>query len=137
VSRQADEKRLSARQRNEGTAGKQNKPDKTEFRGFVNVRLNDQVKAGFGAWSKESDGLFFVEDFIREGYKLSITHEPDNDVFLVTAFCTAVESPNRGYIVSSRAGDVHKAIQRLGYYVLEVLPPEWSAYVASARDDNW
>lgn len=95
------------------------------FSGWCNYTPKDDDREAFERWYEA--GLFYValEDTILNGLKYSLTYQWDESCFIATAFQRDAESVNAGVMISARSSDAHRALCKLVWTILILLPAEW------------
>lgn len=105
------------------------------FLGFVDVQLSDTDKAALAQMVE--NGEFSVSDFLmalsEEGYKFSLSPDPEHNSVIATATGKGAANPNKGYALSARGPSPSSAILVLWYKVAHLT--EWGAWVGSSASD--
>lgn len=116
-------------------SGRASKP-RAKFMGYVNYSPSEGDKRELREFLQDgqrpSDDL---ADILLNGYRLNVSWDSYNSSFSASLYCTDVESPNAGWTLSQRAGNVDAALERVIFVHVHVLHGDWS--VASRKTDEW
>lgn len=106
---------------------------------FVEVRLTEEQKAEFKAkYAKDANQyLGLVSETLSGGYKLSLTYDEANKVYLASLTCREALDPNFNYVMTSRSSDAWEAMALAMYKHHFVCDDgDWGA--ETRQDDrNW
>lgn len=95
-----------------GSNGKrQETPSKAVWVGYADISLTPQDKARFKAeYVPTVDLLGAIAASVEQGYKVSLSHDEKHGTCQASLTAQAADSPNAGYTMSGRAGDVLTAL---------------------------
>lgn len=113
---------------------------KVEFRGYVNVTLNDTDKAGFkGFIGREGHYEGCLATLIQGGYKVSISFDKYHDCFSGNLYCQLPDHANAGYCLAIKGGDPFTALARAVFVHYEVLNEVWRSEreQTAYNEDTW
>lgn len=84
---------------------------------FVTLTLSKGDKKKFETWAQaqEMTALGFVQTLATDGYKLSVSHDFDNDCFIVACTGKDTAAHNNGKCFTSRAPTVEEAVFMTAY----------------------
>lgn len=121
--------------------GKQNSVggrDDAVFRGYINLNLSEEQKAGHDAWASSASMWERFADEVAGGVNISVKREPEKGSFLASGTQRDASSPNAGLVVTARAKDAPTALTRL-LYTLTILShkPRWEDTQPLADPDRW
>jgi len=92
------------------------KKSKSEFQGFVNIELTLEEKAEAKQWIRDVEAVQVeLDELMARGYKVTIVKSEATGGYQASAFCTDIESPNAGYILSAFAPSWYDALCMLVY----------------------
>lgn len=114
--------------------------DKVDFRGYVNLTLNDTDKRLFDEWLSNVEAVAGgINTVIEGGYRLSVSFDKRHDCFTGSLYCQVPGEANAGYSLSIKGGDVFTAIQRVFFVHLVVLGGQWPTADNKApyNPDDW
>lgn len=79
---------------------------------FINYRLNKGEQAAFSQWLIEAEANLDMElvQFISEGYKLSLSYDKDDDLYIAAATCKDSGNVNYGLCMTSRHKNWYHAL---------------------------
>jgi len=100
---------------------------KAVWKGFYNVYLTAADKKAIKQLDLEKqppDRL--VQELSENGYKVSVTYQPKQDYFTVTAYAHLADHVNAGYACSCRHADLATAIAGIWFTVAE--KGDWGAW---------
>ena len=106
---------------------------KAPWGGFINVRMDDDLKDRFYAWFEENGAqtIPMMVDMMATGLKFSQSFDLENDAFIVTVTgALVVPYPDR-YCVTSRAGLLHDALGLAVWKHYELIRGDYGAYMPS------
>jgi len=90
---------------------------------FVDLKLSKQDDAHFTIWYKENETLLgeFIEEFVSNSLKLSVTYDLNNDCVISSITCVDRKSENLNACVTSRSKDTVESLFMSFYKVLVML----------------
>lgn len=106
---------------------------KVVWQGFVECRLSDEDKEDFEHWFEANtlDPMRFLYDFVRDGFKVSLTPEVTKGSYTATITDNDPTSPQAGWALSAFGDSLEKAIMVLVYKHTVLLQDGW---VIGAKD---
>jgi hypothetical protein len=109
-----------------------------QFRGYVNLNLSDDQKAGYEKWSTSASFWEALEFQVGEGVNLSLKLDPKGDGYLASATQRRAGSPNAGLVVTARGRDAATAWGRC-LFCLTILSKHerWEETQPLANPDRW
>lgn len=109
-----------------------------EWKGFVNLKLNEEQKALFLSWDVHDDDVWLLfTGLLTEGYKISSSYNGQNSTYNVLLTCNNPSSPNAGFGLSAYSPNWYNAV-RLALFKHEVIfQGVWDLKKAQSPDDNW
>lgn len=123
------------------TMAKNGKEQKQEFRGWVNIPLNDQDKDAIKAASEADDVLEKVWELfaslVYQGWKVSVSWDGYSSAYQVALFCWDVESKDHGFAFSSRHPDLTLALVTEAWKYTEIAEGEISSFSDRPTVDSW
>jgi len=112
------------------------KSSKTEWRGFSNVPLSKTQKAVAKklGWKEEGPALLYLMALASEGYKVTITQDPENTAFTVSATGT---DENAGMTMTQRHSSLATACA--AHYVAhtQICDRRWPDPMQPLFDLDW
>jgi hypothetical protein len=100
---------------------------KVEWKGYVNLSLSEEQKAGFGVWAADTDiWENAVPTLIERGYVLSVAYDDYNQSVVAGLYCVNVADENAGWKLTARGEYPDVALARLIYIHLVLLEGNWS-----------
>lgn len=110
------------------------KQQMTEWRGFVDFRLEGEDKAAYLEWLVSEDELYERLVYaIEGGHKFTVAYNPQTDTFSASFTGSAAAGPNVGLTLSAFGPDWITATRVLVYKHTECAGGDWSALRASER----
>jgi len=118
-------------------AGRSDTPE-VPFRGFINLNLSQEDKAGLQHWVEEGGADRRLELEAAGGVSFGLREDTNGNGFLASGTQRRPGSPNAGLCVTARGRTPGVAWLRL-LYVLELLAraPSWEATQPLADPDRW
>jgi hypothetical protein len=102
--------------------------EKATWQGFVDIPMTAHQKEAFKAVEMDAEDFErTLEDFIGEGYKVSVTYQRKQGSFQVAATAQWAGMPNAGYTTSAWAKDVFTALRLLLYKHYDMCGGDWAA----------
>lgn len=124
-------------QENKARKASKSKSAGREWHGFVDLPLSqaDKERLADSVFSSEQV-VEFLEAATGQGYKLSITPDPEHGCTIATLTGVGSRNPNLGYSLSARGPDPVGALMAVSYKA-EVIA-EWGAWVdhGNPRDNS-
>lgn len=109
-----------------------------EFRGYINLNLSDEQKAGYEAWAESASFWEALEAFTGDGCNLSLKWVGKEGHFLASATQRREDSPNAGLVVTARGKSAGTALGRV-LFTLTILArhERWEDTQPLADPDRW
>lgn len=113
--------------------------EKAKWKGFVNLRLNQEEKMAIKENTlDESECFAALRDMATDGYKVSLSYSISEDVFTVSATGAYQGRPNAGITMSLRHRDVEVACSGLIWCHEQAgKHGEWSERFGGTDVDDW
>lgn len=111
--------RKIARERRTAKKTAKKERETVAFRGFINANPSQDDKATFEGWLSQEDE--FAESWAEaceNGYKFTVTYEENGHYYRATAATWVSGDPNAGLVLSLRASDPIKALQRVVWWLV-------------------
>jgi hypothetical protein len=90
-----------------------------QFGGFINANPNEADKLAFEAWlQQENEFIESWQEACENGYKFTVTYETNGDYYRATAATWVPGDANAGLVLSLRASDPVKALQRVVWWLV-------------------
>jgi len=115
------------------------KPTKASWKGFINISLSNTHKQAIKDNTLGiNEAYSFLESIGLEGYKVSLSCEPDSSTWTVAVTQSYSHLPNPGYAFSMRHKDLQVAISAV-YYVHVVMSDhgDWASVGSITSEDDW
>lgn len=108
------------------------------FRGYVNVNLSDEQKAGYEVWATSASPWEVFGAVVADGVHLAVKKDPKGAGFLASATQRREDSPNAGLVATARAKEPTLAWGRL-LFILAFLghSERWEDIQPIADPDRW
>lgn len=104
--------------------------------GFVNCELTAEDKATFKVWDVELDDAWdLLTQRVLEGYRLSFSHNPKNENFVVSLTGGDECGANAGYTLSGFGRDIGTALRVLCFKDTFILEGNWEQAKVAQKDD--
>jgi hypothetical protein len=109
-----------------------------QFRGYINVQLDDVQKEAYDKWSQSASLWEVLEASVESGINLSLKLDPKGAGCLASATQRNPSSPNAGLVVTARGRDAGTAWGRV-LYILAILgrKERWEDTQPLANPDRW
>jgi hypothetical protein len=109
-----------------------------EFRGYINLNLDEAQKAAYADWAASASLWEALEFQVGDGVNIAVKIDPKSEGFLASATQRRASSPNAGLVVTARGRDVVTAWGRV-LYCLTVLSrhERWEETQPLANPDRW
>jgi len=108
------------------------------FRGYINLNLSDEQKAGYGSWSESASLWDIFSSVVEDGVNIAIKKDPKGEGYLASATQRREDSPNAGLVCTARAKEPSLAWGRL-LFILAILShhERWEDTQPMADPDRW
>lgn len=118
---------------------KAEKPQKVEFQGFLQIKLNKQEKQYVKDNLLGPDAIMaLIMDAAFIGYKISVSHSPKLDTYFVTAYGNRVGHPDAGWALSIRHSDFVTGCTALRWCLDEAgKNGSLAEWLGNEDDDDW
>lgn len=101
---------------------------KVKWRGYVNLGLTEQQKAGFKSWAEKSDvWANEIPTLLDSGYTLSVAFDDYHQSSVAGLYCVDSENENAGWKLTAHAEDSYVAVLRVIFIHCVLLEGNWSA----------
>lgn len=109
-----------------------------DFRGFINLSLNDAEKAAYDQWAEGTTIWDVLEAQAADGVAVSVKVDPKSGGYMASATQRREDSTNAGLVVTARGKTAATAFGRV-IYCLAILSREesWEATQPMADPDRW
>lgn len=108
------------------------------FKGFINLKLNEAQKEMFGAWDVEDDDVWLLlSQLATEGYKFSNFYNQQNSTYTSMFTCNDKSSANAGYVLTAYSPNWYQSIRVLLFKHEVVLQRNWSSAGEVQKLDDW
>lgn len=105
------------------------------WKGFVDVKLDDNQKANLLAWDvADGDVWDGLAQYCSAGVKIALSYNAKNDSFTCAGTGQPDAGPNHGYCVVAYAKSPYEAARVWLFKVATILPDSWSEYDAGDAD---
>lgn len=109
-----------------GSMAKQKETVKFEFKGFINIPLDEGDKARIQATADDYEVFGDMSTLILTGYKVGLAYDSYSTAVQATLTCHAQDDPNYGYAISSRNPDPRLALISVVYKHFEKCGGVWA-----------
>lgn len=119
-------------------AGSGGAKDDAEFRGYINLSLNDEEKLAWAAWSVTADVWECLDAQVGQGVNIAVKRERGAGGYVASATQRDPSSPNAGLCVTARGKAAGIALTRV-LWCLTVLgrSDHWEDTQPLANPDRW
>lgn len=109
-----------------------------EFRGFINLALDEGQKSSYAGWAESASLWEALEYQVADGVTIFLRIDPKSDGFLASATQRRSASPNAGLVVTARGRDATTAWGRV-LFCLTILShkEKWEDVQPMADPDRW
>lgn len=120
--------------RNRRPVGRGFKPHRqAEFAGWTNINIPQASREAFEEFAQSIAFTDALGAMANKHMRISLINEYDTDDFVASVFVMDEQSVNAGLMVSQRSSDPMRALAKLAYAIVELLPAEWPT--GNNRDD--
>jgi hypothetical protein len=108
------------------------------FRGFINVQLTEEQKAGLDAWLQTDAPWRVLETMASSGVGIAVKLDPKSAGFMASATQRNEQSTNAGLVVTTRGKSAYVSLMRL-LFTLAYLSTagRWEDVQPMADPDRW
>lgn len=93
---------------------------------WIDVPLGKEDKAKLLAWYTKLDNAeALLEEFVKEGYKITISWDGRNNCWSVFVLPMKDDSPNQGCILTARSDHWWKAVMSAYYKHVVIMKRDW------------
>lgn len=107
-----------------------------EFKGFVNIPLDESDKARISETANDYDVFGDLSTLTLTGYKVGLAYDTYSSAVQATLTCHAPDDPNFGYAISSRNPDPRLALVSVVFKHFEKCNGVWQG-VDRPAPTNW
>lgn len=111
--------------------------DTREFKGWVNVHLDDKQKLAFDTWWQNQDFNAMLDRLVNSAYRLSVYWDDYNETYAASLTCWNPTTDQCGYSLSMRGSDSITAIWRVLYTHYQVCQENWGAWMIRGKKQDW
>lgn len=121
-----------------GTYMPRDEKAKFEFKGFVNIPLDDQAKDAIANSQMDDQALMGdLSSLLLTGYRIGMQWEDYSQAVQVTLTCRDEGSTNYGFAISSRHPDPRTALISVLYKHFEITEGDWSGIRQAPPAPRW
>lgn len=104
--------------------------------GFLNARLDDDLKARFAAWFDDNGGKVWqlLDDAVSEGLKYSLAYDGENEAYIATLTGRLCLSLEQRWAASARAGTWEEATALVLWKHFVLAEGNWDMFRPSKGD---
>lgn len=106
---------------------KPRRPEKVEFRGYVNYRIGKEEREAFEVWANQQSDLvgIAVELAVKDQLKFSVGEDLYHEAYGASYMCQDRQNPACGCVLTSWAKDMYTAIALLVYKHVVLANRQW------------
>lgn len=100
------------------------KSDSWKFKGFINHEFKAEEIKAMLIWfdTRTLDVEDIIEDYVSNGYKVSISMDEWSSVYLFSATAKKTGTPLDGWIVQVKHSNIHRLLCAAAYMLGEIIP---------------
>jgi hypothetical protein len=106
-----------------------------EFSGWVNVNISETAKAAFQEFEQSVACLDAMDIVCKRNIRISVVQEAGEEGYVASAFYMDESAPSAGLMVSQRSGSAFRAVAKLAYCIVELMPDDWSELLTQGKAD--
>jgi len=112
---------------------------RVEWRGYVNIPLNEADKRHYFAWRTQPDVLTeTTHAILRAGFKLSVDFQEREAAYRASLYCQNPGLSEAGYCLSIFASTSDEAVMRLLYVHAVKAQFKWGAWLSpKSKVEDW
>lgn len=106
-----------------------------EFAGWVNVSIPDASRPAFTEFEGSAAFVDALDIIGKHNIRLSLIQEAGTEDYMASAFCMDETSPSAGLMVSQRSASALRALAKLAFCIVELMPEDWGELVSRGKAD--
>lgn len=105
-------------------------PTEIQWGGFIDLKLDDEDKAGFATWNSEFQWTY-LDDLLADEMKVSFSYDDQTETYLCSL--TSVKHAGSGMrcVLTARAGTWEIALSLACYKHFVMLETDWGRFTPS------
>jgi len=106
-----------------------------EFSGWVNASIPDANRADFEEFETSSRCIEAFDAIGKSHIRTSVVFDLKDQCYTANAFHMDEAHPSGGLMVSARSTTALRALMKLLYLIIEVMPEDWTELISRAKSD--
>jgi len=106
-----------------------------EFSGWVNINIPETSRAAFTEFEGSTAFVDALDIIGKHNIRLFLIQEEGTDGFMASAFKMDETRDDGGLMVSQRSGNSLRALAKLAFCIVELMPDDWTELVTQGRAD--
>jgi len=106
-----------------------------EFAGWVNASIPDANRVDFEEFETSSRCIEAFDHVGKSHIRTSVVWDIKDQCYVANAFHMDEASPSGGLMVSARSTTALRALMKLLYLIIEIIPEDWSELLSRAKTD--
>lgn len=106
-----------------------------EFQGWVNISIPETSKAAFAEFEQSAAFIDALDLIGRDHIRLSVVQEYGEESYVASAFHMDETKPSGGLMVSQRSGSALRALAKLAFCIIELMPDDWGELAGTGKAD--
>jgi hypothetical protein len=115
--------------------------DTSEWGGFININLNEDVRRSFDVWYSENLNQYMrdLDDLMSDGMKISSSYDIANECYIVTLTGRPTPDLDMRCVLTSRAGTWGEAMALAAFKHCVFCQFTWVDYLPNVKNKkyNW